>query len=115
MQVEPDYFIDRPPSAVFVPDEEGADKSTFMDDRKEPELYSFENEVRPVLQVLVGKALELAQIEVLEAEENRILAAHKANYKKRREAELMCTQRVEAARNRRTEETERRNIQQRTM
>ena len=26
-QIEPDYYIDRPPSAVYIPDEEGTDQA----------------------------------------------------------------------------------------
>ena len=90
-EIEPDYFIDRPPSAVYIPDEAGHDKFTAMDDRVDPDLFNFDQEVKPVLEVLVGKALELAQIEVLEQEEEKILANHKRIYKQRREAELLQT------------------------
>ena len=61
--------------------------------------------------MLVGKALELAQIEGLESEEEKILAAHKRIYKQRREAELLQTQRVEAARQRVMDEIDRRVLQ----
>lgn len=48
-------------------------------------------EVEPILQVLVGKALEQARIEVIEQYENQVLAKHNANYKQKREAMLMQT------------------------
>jgi uncharacterized protein YaaW (UPF0174 family) len=67
-----------------------------------------------VLQVLVGKALELAQIEAIEAFEKTELDKHKRLFLQIKEAELMETQRMEAARKRRIEEQERRNLQQRT-
>lgn len=67
-----------------------------------------------MLQVLVGKALELAQIEAIEAFEKTELDKHKRLFLQIKEAELMETQRMEAARKRRIEEQERRNLQQRT-
>jgi hypothetical protein len=33
----------------------------------DPDLFDFDLEVEPILQVLVGKSLELARIEVIEA------------------------------------------------
>lgn len=67
--LEPDYFIDKAPEAVFVPEEKGLDKQTWMEERKDPDLYDFDLEAEPTLQVLVGKALELARIEVIEEHE----------------------------------------------
>jgi len=64
--VEPDYYIDRAPHAQFKPMPKGSDKTTQVHDRVDPELYNFELEVEPILQVLVGKSLELARIEVIE-------------------------------------------------
>jgi len=46
-EVEPDYFIDRPPTAVYVPDSPGHDKSTVLNDRKD--LFDFDLEVEPIL------------------------------------------------------------------
>jgi hypothetical protein len=40
-------------------------------------LFDFELEVEPILQVLVGKALEHAQVEAIEEFEKRELAKHK--------------------------------------
>ena len=77
-------------------------------------MFDFEIEAEPVLQVLVGKALELAQIEAIEEFERKELNNHKSLFLQIKEAELMETQRMEAARKRRMEESERRNLQQRT-
>lgn len=49
VQVEPDYFIDRPPSAVFMPAIRGKDKTTQVQDRIDPDLYDFHLEVEPIL------------------------------------------------------------------
>ena len=112
-ELEPDYYIDRPPSPLFIPNPDGDNKAIQVHD-KDPDLFDFELEVEPILQVLVGKALEHAQIEIIEDHERLELAKHKKMFMQNREAELMETQRMEGARKRRTEETERRNLQQRT-
>ena len=96
--LEPDYFIDRPPPAIYVPPDMGSDKATMMDERNDPDLFDFDLEVEPILQVLVGKALEHARIEVIEEYEKEQLEKAKAKYKQKRECELMETQRLEAAR-----------------
>lgn len=74
--VDPDYFIDRPPSAVFVPDSPGHDKTTVLNDRQDPHLFDVKLELQPILQVLVGKSLELARIEVIEEHEAKLLKKH---------------------------------------
>jgi len=112
-QLEPDYYIDRPPSPIFVPNPEGDPKLIQVND-KDDDLFDFELEAEPILQVLVGKALELAQIEAIEAFENIELSKHKRLFLQMKEAELLETQRMEAARKRRMDESERRNLQQRT-
>lgn len=43
-----------------MPNESGLDKATEMNDRTDMDLYDFDTEVEPVLQVLVGKVLEYA-------------------------------------------------------
>lgn len=62
--IEPDFYIDRAEPAVFVPDPEGHDKVTMLVDREE--LFDFNAEVEPILQVLIGRTLELSKIEVIE-------------------------------------------------
>ena len=108
--IEPDYFVDRPPPSVYVPPDMGSDKATYMDERNDPDLFDFKAEAAPILQVLVGKALEHARIEVIEEYEKDILEKAKAKYKTKREAHLMETQRLEAARTRKQNELVRRNL-----
>ena len=111
-EIEPDYYIDRPPSATYIPDEEGTDQAIQVHNY-DADLFDYEMEVEPILQVLVGKALEQARIEVIESYENAVLAKHNAQYKQKREAMLVQTQRVEARQNRHNDEIDRRNLQQR--
>ena len=68
-------------------------------------------EVEPILQVLVGKSLEQARIEVIEDFETSKLSRHKADFKQKKEAMLIQTQRMEARQHRRDDECDRRNLQ----
>lgn len=111
-EIQPDYYIDRPPDAVFIPNPAGQVKATQIFEG-DPDLFDYENEVEPILQVLVGKSIEHARIEVIEEYENDILKKHKAEYQQVREAELMETQRLEELRARRNDEVDRRNMQMR--
>jgi hypothetical protein len=45
--VEPDYFIDRPGTALFQPDSPKHNRSTFLDDKKD--LFYFDMESEPIL------------------------------------------------------------------
>ena len=85
--IAPDFFVDKGSAAVFVPDPDGVDKSTELRD-----MFDFNAEVEPLLQVLVGKTLEHARIEVLEDYELRELEKHRVAYKRLRETELLRTQ-----------------------
>ena len=97
---------------MYIPEEEGTDQAIQVNN-VDPDLFDFNLEVEPILQVLVGKALEQARIEVIEKHENALLAMHNARYKQTREAMLVQTQRVEARQQRRNDEIDRRNLQQR--
>ena len=109
--IEPDYYIDKPPTPVFIENPKGTDRSVQVIDE---ELFDFELEVEPILQVLVGKACENAMAEVIEEWEKDTYTDHKKKFLIIKEAELMETQRMEAARNRRRREAERRYANFRT-
>lgn len=65
MAVQTDPFLDRAPDPVFIPAKTGVDAHTQIADG---ELFDFDLEARPVLEVLVGKTMEQAMMEVLEGE-----------------------------------------------
>ena len=44
LQLEPDYYIDRPPSPIFIPNADGDDKKIQVVDR-DPNLFDFKLEV----------------------------------------------------------------------
>lgn len=75
------------------------------------DLFDFDFEVEPILEVLVGKVLEQGLMEVLEEEELAAMRAHQEHFEQIRNAELVATQRMEAAEKRKIEEKERRMAQ----
>lgn len=105
-----DPFLDRPPTPVFVPPKSGVDATTQIEDG---DLFDFDFEVEPILEVLVGKVLEQGLMEVLEEEELAAMRAHQQHFEQVRNAELVATQRMEAAEKRKMEEKERRLAQER--
>lgn len=105
----PDYYVDRPPTPEFIPNPSGVDKETQIGAL---ELYDFELEAEPVLEVLIGKAIEQGRIEALEDWEKAELLKHKEEYANNREAELLEAQRLESIHERSEEEARRRQLQQ---
>ena len=108
--IEPDYFIDIAPKPTFIPDEAGKDKEIQLE---EADMFNFKQEAAPILQVLVGKALELARIEVIEDYERSELLRHKKRTKTIRESSLIEVHRLEARKVRGAEEIDRRMLQKR--
>jgi hypothetical protein len=108
-QVE--FYIDKPPSPVFLPNKEGIDCSTQIE---EGDLFDYDTEVEPILEVIVGKSLEHARMEVLEEYEIELMKKHKRTFTQKRDAELIEVQRLQAEFNRRKQEDDRRKLQART-
>ncbi|KAJ1560491.1 Radial spoke head protein 3 [Cladochytrium tenue] len=104
-----DAFLDRAPSPLYVPRKSGVDAATQV---RPGELFDFDREAAPLLEVLVGKTLEQALMEVHEEEELAMLKRHQAAFDARRHAEAAEVQRLEDAERRRTEEKERRLAEQ---
>merc|ERR1719333_171129 len=109
-ETQTDFLLDRPPSPLFMPTKIGYDCGTQIEDG---ELFDFDREVEPVLEVLVGKTLEQSMMEVLEEEELDSIRRHQEEFEQLRNAELLEVQRMEAAEKRRADELERRMQQQR--
>nr|KAJ3423213.1 Radial spoke head protein 3 [Polyrhizophydium stewartii] len=104
-----DAFINRAPSPLYIPQKSGVDVATQI---YQGELFDFDYEVTPILEVLVGKTLEQALMEVHEEEELAGLRAHQLKFEEMRNAELAEVQRLEDAERRRTEEKDRRLAEQ---
>ena len=109
-QCQTDPFLERPPTPLYMPAKLGTDASTEI---CEGELFDFDAEVVPLLEVLIGKTLEMSMLEVLEEEELRALRERQDRFEQLRAAELMEVQRLEAAELRRNEEKQRRLAEER--
>mmetsp|Transcript_37532 Transcript_37532/g.105995 ORF Transcript_37532/g.105995 Transcript_37532/m.105995 type:complete len:525 (-) Transcript_37532:264-1838(-) len=110
MATQTDLFMDRPPTPLFVPQKTGIDAVTQIE---QGDLFDFDFEVEPILEVLVGKTLEQGLMEVMEEEELAAMRAHQEHFEQIRNAELVATQHMEAAERRKLEEKERRLAQER--
>lgn len=105
-----DATKDRPPTPLFVPKPSGTDAATQI----EPgDLFDFDAEVGPVLDVLIGKTLDHALVEVLQEDELAGMRAQQEAFAALRAAELAEVQRLEGEVRRRQEERARRIQQER--
>ncbi|KAG7327655.1 hypothetical protein KOW79_009261 [Hemibagrus wyckioides] len=110
VECQTDAFLDKPATPLFIPAKSGKDAATQIEDG---ELFDFDLEVEPVLQVLIGKTMEQALLEVLEEEELAGLRAQQRAFQELRNAELVEVQRLEEQERRHREEKARRIKQQR--
>lgn len=105
VDVQTDFYIDRPPTPRFIPSKNGTDVETQIWDG---DLFDFDTEVEPILQVIVGKTLEQSRMEVLEEEELKAMKKHQLEFERLRDAELLEAQRLEEEERRREDEIRRR-------
>ncbi|CDS43438.1 ras gtp binding protein d [Echinococcus multilocularis] len=103
-----DEFMARPPTPAFVPAKTGADVATQVESW---ELFDFNLEVTPVLEVLVGKTVEQALLEVAEEEELQELRRRQYIQMEIRDADLAEVERLEGRNRRYREEQKRRKAQ----
>ncbi|XP_017785256.1 PREDICTED: radial spoke head protein 3 homolog isoform X2 [Nicrophorus vespilloides] len=100
-----DLFLDRPISPYYVPAKTGADVETQI---YPGDLFDFDMEVQPILEVLVGKTIEQALIEVLEEEELAALREQQRRFMEKHAAELAESERLQELEKRLQYEKERR-------
>nr|CAH7752181.1 unnamed protein product [Callosobruchus chinensis] len=103
-----DLFVERPVSPFYVPAKTGADVATQI---YPGDLFDFDMEVQPILEVLVGKTIEQALIEVLEEEELAALREQQRRFLELRAAETAEALRLEEREKRLTEEKKRRIVE----
>uniref|UniRef100_A0A672FD81 Radial spoke head 3 n=1 Tax=Salarias fasciatus TaxID=181472 RepID=A0A672FD81_SALFA len=96
-ECQTDAFLDRPASPLFI--EQG-------------DLFDFDVEVQPVLEVLVGKVMEQSLLEVMEEEELASLKAQQRTFEELRNSRLAEVQRLQEQERRHSQERERRIAQQ---
>ncbi|KAK9729954.1 Radial spoke protein 3 [Popillia japonica] len=92
ISTQTDLFLDRPISPFYVPAKTGADVSTQI---YPGDLFDYDMEVQPILEVLVGKTIEQALIEVLEEEELAALREQQRKFLEIRACETAEMQRLE--------------------
>lgn len=109
VDVQTDAFLDRPPSPLFVPAKSGKDIATQI---LEGDLFDYDVEVKPIIEVLVGKTIEQSLLEVMEEEELANLRSQQRAFEELRNAELVEQQRLDEQERRHREEKERRMKQQ---
>jgi hypothetical protein len=108
-ETQTDPMLDRPPTPTYVPFKTGRDAETqILDD----DLFDFDTEVDPILDVLVGKTLEQAMLEAMQEEEVELMRQQQLEFEQRRKEEVLESQRLEAAEKRKFEEKERRKKQE---
>ena len=94
----------------FIPKSSGTDITTQIEDG---ELFDFDTEVAPILEVLVGRTLETAFLELVEEAELREVREHREHFERIKHAEIVEAQRLEAAEMSKQAEKERRMNQER--
>lgn len=108
-ETQTDPMLDRPPTPVHVPFKTGRDAETQI---QNGDLFHFDTEVDPILDVMVGKTLEQAMLEVMQEDEVELMRQQQMEFEQRRKEEVLESQRLEAAEKRKFEEKERRKQQE---
>ena len=102
-------FMDRPPDPLFIVAKTGYDVETQI---LPGDLFNFELEVQPILEVLVGKTLHVAMLELMQEEELEAIRSQQEQFEDIRNVELAEVQRLEAEARRKTQEKEKRIAQE---
>jgi len=80
VKCQTDVFQPRPPTPKYVPKKTGIDKITQIEDY---DLFDYDREVSPILNVLLTKSVEQALLEVEEETELEQIRKYKSEYDKR--------------------------------
>ena len=112
MGVQTDAALNRPPAPLFVPAPSGVDAVTQILPG-DPDLFDFDFEVGPLVDVLVGRTLEQSLAEVAQERELAAIRARREEFEAVRGAELAEVQRLESEVKRRYAEKTRRVEQER--
>ncbi len=101
MGVQIDVYIDRPKTPLYWPQQTGTERETQIEDG---DLFHFDDEVEPILNVLTSKILEQSRMEVLEEEEIKEMKKKQREFEEIRNKELMEVQTLEDQEKRREAE-----------
>ncbi len=102
-------FMNRPVSPLFVVAKTGRDVETQIE---QGDLFDFDLEVSPLLEVLVGKTIHVSMLELMQEEELDAIRRDQEEFEAIRNIELAEVQRLEAEARRKYEEKERRLAQE---
>lgn len=102
-------FMDRPASPLFVRAKIGFDVETQIESG---DLFDFDLEVEPILEVLVGKTIHVSMLELMQEEELEAIRLQQEEFETIRNIEMAEVQRLEAQLKRNAEERERRIAQE---
>lgn len=102
-------FMDRPASPLFIATKTGKDTSTQIDPG---DLFDFDLEVEPLLEVLVGKTIHVSMLELMQEEELEAIRREQEQFENVRNIELAEVQRLEAEARRKAQEKDRRIAQE---
>ncbi|CAM6035598.1 unnamed protein product [Sphagnum compactum] len=106
---DPDPYFERAPTPVFVPWPLGPVKETQI---WPGDLFEFDSDVEPMLEVLVGRCLAQGYMDAQEELQVNYMRNHQESFEFLKIAELDCWQRMRLAEIRCEEERERRCIQE---
>mmetsp|Transcript_18331 Transcript_18331/g.30721 ORF Transcript_18331/g.30721 Transcript_18331/m.30721 type:complete len:363 (+) Transcript_18331:127-1215(+) len=101
--------MDRPASPLFVRAKIGFDAETQIENG---DLFDFDLEVEPILEVLVGKTIHVSMLELMQEEELEAIRLQQEEFETVRNIELAEVQRLEAEIRRKASEKERRIAQE---
>ncbi|XP_017048730.1 radial spoke head protein 3 homolog B isoform X1 [Drosophila ficusphila] len=105
IDTQTDLFLEKPPTPPFVPAKVGVDVGTEIGDG---ELFHFDAEAQPIIDVLVDACIEQSMLEVAHEMELASLRRKQEEFLAQREAELAELRRLEAEEVRLQAEKERR-------
>ncbi|XP_030372931.1 radial spoke head protein 3 homolog B [Scaptodrosophila lebanonensis] len=105
VDTQTDLYLEKPPTPLFIPAKVGIDVGTEIGDG---ELFHFDAEAQPIIDVLVDACIEQSMLEVAHEMELDALRKKQEEFLARREAELAELRRLEAEELRLQAEKERR-------
>jgi radial spoke head protein 3 len=99
----------RPNSPIFITSKVGTDVATQIESG---DLFDFDIEVEPLLEVLVGRTIHVSRLELIQEEESEKIARAEREFEMIRNIELQELQRLQTEMKRKELEKERRKIQE---
>lgn len=102
-------YMDRPKSPLFIPSKTGVDTDTQI---MPGDLFDFDLEVEPILEVLVGRTMHVAMLELMQEDELDAIFKQQQEFEAIRSIELSEVQRLEAEARRKASERDRRIAQE---